>query len=267
MGVSMSAARASGLSARSIPPRWYGPLAILVGLLTWELAGRYVNPLFFAPPSAVAQAWVALVASGELPTASTASLLALGIGFGSAVIVGLVVGTLMALNKPTKYVLDPFVNTLMAAPTIALMPIIVLGFGLELQGRAVIIFVFSVWPIIVTTEAGMSSVKAQYIEMARSFGLSSRQMLLEVRLRSALPAIMVGMRVALIRALSGLVVAELFLALTGIGFLLRVYGTSFRTAELFALIATVVIAAMLGSGILNRFAGRFSAWQQGMRWD
>lgn len=265
MGVNVSAPRR--LNARLVAPRWYGPIAVLAGLIIWEIAGRYIDPLMFAPPSAVAGAWVELVASGELPTAASASLLALAIGFGSAVVVGLVVGTLMALNKPAKYVLDPYVNTLMAAPTIALLPIIVLGFGLELRGRAVIIFVFALWPIIINTEAGMSSVKAQYLEMGRSFGLSSRQVLLEVRLRSALPAIMVGLRVALIRAISGLVVAELFLALTGIGFLLRVYGTSFQTPELFALIATVVIAAMLASGILNHFARRFSTWQQGMRWE
>lgn len=265
MGMTVSVRR--NFNAQLIPARWYGPIAVLVGLLLWELAGRLLDPLLFAPPTSVATAWVGLVASGELPDAASASLLAFALGFGAAVIVGLVIGTLMGLYLPVKYVLDPYVTTLMAAPTIALLPIIVLGFGLDLSGRAVIIFMFALWPIIVNTEAGMRSVKPQYLEMARSFGLPFRQMLLGIRLRSALPAIMVGMRVALIRAISGLVVAELFLALTGIGFLMRVYGTSFQTPELFALIVTVVIVAVLASGILNHLARRFSSWQQAMRWQ
>jgi ABC-type nitrate/sulfonate/bicarbonate transport system permease component len=253
--------------ARRIPRRSYGPIAILVGLLIWEVAGRFIDPLMFAPPTAVAAAWVGLVQSGELPNAATASLLALAMGFGAAVVVGLVMGTLMGINRSAKYLLDPYVNTGMAAPTIALLPIIVLGFGLELSGRAVVIFVFAVFTIIVNTEAEMSSVKPHYLEMARSFGLTWTQTLLEIRLRSALPGIMVGMRVALIRAISGMVVAELFLALTGIGFLLRVYGTSFQTPKLFAVIATVVLAAVIASGILNGLSRRFSVWQQGMRWE
>jgi ABC-type nitrate/sulfonate/bicarbonate transport system permease component len=265
--VGIAVGRQRSLNPPRISERWYGPIALLVGLVVWELAGRFLDPLMFAPPTAVVGAWVDLVLSGELPDAATASLLALAMGFGSAVIVGLAMGTAMGLSRHAKYVLDPYVNTGMAAPTIALLPIIVLAFGLELSGRAVVIFVFAVFTIIVNTEAEMRSVKPQYLEMARSFGLSWTQTLLEVRLRSALPGIMVGMRVALIRAISGMVVAELFLALTGIGFLLRVYGTSFQTAELFAVIATVVIAAMIASGILNHFARRFSAWQQGMRWE
>ena len=251
----------------SVSPRLYGPIAVLVGLLLWEFVGRYFDPLLFAPPSAVVQAWVGLVESGELPRAASVSLLALAMGFGTAIVVGLAIGMVMGLYQPAKHVLDIYVNTLMAAPMIALLPIIVLGFGLEVPGRAVIIFLFAVFTIIVNTEVGMSSINAQYLEMARSFGLDRKQILLEIRLPNALPGIVAGMRVALIRAISGMVVAELFLALTGIGFLLRVYGKSFKTPELFAVILTVVIAAVLASGFLNRLARRFSQWQRGMRWE
>ena len=247
--------------------RFVAPLAIVGAIVVWEIVGRVSGALFFPPISEIATAWIELAESGDLLEAAGASLHALVIGFSVGLILGLVVGALMGLHESFRYLLDVYVNVFMAAPLIALIPLIAIVLGLDVTARAFFVFLFAFFPVVVNTEAGIRDVDPAIIEMAHSFGMGPIRRFMTVSLPNALPAIMAGIRVSLVRSISGIITAEIFMALTGFGALVAFYGSQFRPPELFAVIMTVVVvAAGAGSG-LSAVTGYVGRWQQGLRRD
>jgi len=246
-----------------VPSRWSTPLALLLLIVAWEIAGRLADAVFFAPFSGVITAWWSLMFSGGLPLALTASLQALLVGFGLALVLGLTLGSLMGLSRSFKYLLDIFVNTLMVAPLVAVIPVIAIFLGLDVWARAAVVFLFAVFVITVNAEAGMKAASPDLIEMARSFGLGQSQIFRVVILPAALPAFMAGIRLGIVRAVKGMVTAELFMSMTGLGALVDYYGSQFQTDKLLAVLLTVVVISMgLGSAV-NRVDRRLSRWQLG----
>lgn len=246
-----------------VPSRLTTPLALLLLIIGWEIAGRLSDAVFFAPFSEVITAWWSLMLSGRLPLAITASLHALAVGFGLALVLGLTIGSLMGLSRTFTYLLDIFVNVLMAAPLVAMIPIIAIFLGLDVWARAAVVFLFSFFVITVNAEAGIKAASPNLIEMARSFGLARSQILRVVILPAALPAFMAGIRLGIIRAVKGMVTAELFMSMTGLGALADYYGSQFQTDKLLAVLLTVVMVSMLLSGVVNRVDKRLSRWQLG----
>jgi len=246
-----------------VPDRWGTPLALLLLILAWEIAGRLADAVFFAPFSSVITAWWSLMLSGRLPLALTASLQALVAGFGLATVLGLTIGSLMGLSRTVNYLLDIFVNTLMAAPLVALIPIIAIFLGLDVWARAAVVFLFSFFVIVVNAEAGMKAASPDLIEMARSFGLARRQIFRAVILPAALPAFMAGIRLGMVRAVKGMVTAELFMSMTGLGALIDFYGSQFQTDQLLAVLMTVVVVSLALGSVVKRADKRLSRWQLG----
>jgi NitT/TauT family transport system permease protein len=247
-----------------LPQRLSTPVALAVLLVAWEIGGRVSNAVFFPPMSGIAVAWWELVRSGELPSAMTTSLQALGVGFGLALLLGVAIGTAMGLSDTFKYLSDIYINTLMAAPLIVLIPIIAVFFGLDVWARAVVVFLFSFFVITLNAEAGMKATSSELVEMAHSFGLSRRQIFLVVILPAALPAIMAGLRLGIIRAVKGMVTAELFMSLTGLGALVDYYGLQFKAEELFAVLITIIAVSMIAGAAMHRLDRRLSRWQRGI---
>lgn len=250
--------------SKALGDRFSTPLALIAGLILWEVVGRLSNVVFFAPFSEVIQALWELALSGRLADAVTTSLQSLFAGFGLAVVLGLLIGTAMGLSDTARYMLDVYISTLMAAPLIALIPIIAIFLGLDVWGRAAVVFLFSFFVIVVNTEAGMKAADPELIEMAQSFCLSRRSIFLSVTLPAAMPAVLAGLRLGLIRAVKGMVTAEMFMAIVGLGALLDYYGSQFKAAELFAVLLTVVVISMLVSSGVNLLNRRLTRWQSGI---
>ncbi|MFQ5856671.1 MAG: ABC transporter permease [Anaerolineae bacterium] len=249
---------------RRLTERLSTPAALLVLLIGWEVVGRVSNAVFFPPFSGVARAWWTLALSGDLGRAMTTSLQALAVGFGLAVVLGIAIGTAMGLSRTISYLLDIYVNTLMAAPLIALIPIIAIFLGLDVWARAAVVFLFSFFVITVNAEAGMKAVDSELVEMARSFGLGRWQVFVMVILPAALPAILAGLRLGIIRAVKGMVTAEMFMAITGLGALLDYYGSAFKGAELFAVLLTVIAVSVMAGAVMHQLDRRLSRWQRGI---
>lgn len=241
------------------------PVALLALAVVWESAGRLSGALFFPPLSEIVAAWLRLIASGELPEASVVSIQTLLIGYTAALLIGVLVGWAMGLFRPVEHLLDLYVNTFMAAPNIALVPLIALFIGLDIQARAFVVFLFAFFPIVLTSEAAVRSVDKSLLEMGQSFGLGWWGQLWRIILPAALPAMIGGARLAFIRAIGGVIGAEIFLASAGLGRLMHRYGTAFQPAELFAIVLTVVAAAILTGGIFSIVHRRIGGWQRGMR--
>jgi ABC-type nitrate/sulfonate/bicarbonate transport system permease component len=239
-------------------------LSILSLALLWELAGRTLDSALIPPLSQIGAAWWKLLSSGKLLSNLTMSLTTLAAGFVLAVLIGIVVGVLMGRFRAVEHFLDLYVNALMSAPTTAFVPVLILWFGLGVQSRIAVVFLFAVFVIIINTMTGVKQVDRVFVEMARSFGAREREVFFKIILPAAMPAIMAGVRLGMGRAVKGMVTGEMLLTLTGIGAMIMQYGSSFATDSLFAVILTILMVAMITMKLVQWVDQRLTGWKVGI---
>jgi NitT/TauT family transport system permease protein len=227
----------------------------------WEVAGRAMDSSLIPPLSRIAAAWWKLLSNGKLIASLSTSLTTLVIGFFLAVFVGVVLGLLMGRFRAVEHFLDLYVNTLMSAPTTAFVPVLILWFGLGVESRIAVVFLFAVFVIIINTMTGVKQVDTVLVEMARSFGAQQREIFFKIMLPAALPAIMAGLRLGIGRAVKGMVTAEMLLTLTGMGAMIMQYGSAFATDSLFAVILTVLLVALLTMKGVQWLDRRLTGWK------
>jgi NitT/TauT family transport system permease protein len=240
-----------------------GALSFVAAGVVWEIVARYVvaNPLFFSPLSAVFVAAVALWSSGELQQHMLTSFIEFAGGFLLACVLGILCGIAMASSRWLRDCFDPWVSMLYATPTIALGPLFILWMGIGLASKIAIIVLISMFPILINTMAGVRAADRTLIEVARSFGASSAQIYWKIRLPTALPFIIAGLRVSVARALVGVVVAELFGARDGLGFLIVASAQSFDTAGLFVGVLVLAVWGVLAVEFLKWLERWLAPWR------
>jgi len=218
-------------------------LGIVLG--AWEIYGRlFLSPAVFTYPTAIARAFFQLTVSGELAAAAAQSFIVLFIGWLSGILLGIPVGLLMARFRLVERSLDTYVNALYATPTVALVPLIINWFGFTTLARIVIVFLFAVFPVLINTFQGVRNVEPNLIEVARSFCSSESRLWGDVVLPSALPYIVAGLRLAIGRALVGLVVAELFTAIAGFGGIIERSTSAIRYDRMMVPVAILMIVGV-----------------------
>jgi NitT/TauT family transport system permease protein len=223
--------------------------------LAWAL-NSLLMPGFFETAAALAR----LVTTRELWEAVWVSNQAMLLGFGSSVAVALPLGLVMGRWRMAERLIDPYLNVLLVVPMSALIPIMIMATGLGLFTRVLIVFSFSFVIMAVNVRAGLRLLEPSWVEMARSFGARELQLWLKVLLPGALPGIITGLRLGLIRSVSGMITVELLLLALGIGRLILDFQGSFQAANLYATIVVVVAEAVL---LLQVFRA-VERW--GMRW-
>jgi ABC-type nitrate/sulfonate/bicarbonate transport system permease component len=236
--------------------------SVLCFLTAWEIYGRRTDPLLLTYPTAVLSAAVQLIGTGELPRQLMASLATLGVGFVLSVVLGVGFGLLMGRSRIAEAALDPHMNALYATPQVALIPLLMMWFGLGFTIKAVIIFLFAFFPILINTASGVKNVGGSMVEVGRAYLASHRQILLKIIFPAALPFIMAGVRIAIGRAIVGMVVAELFTAITGLGAMLTLYGNLFETAKMFVVI---IVFGLLGVALIRAtqaLENRMARWKE-----
>jgi NitT/TauT family transport system permease protein len=236
-------------------------LSILSLALLWEVAGRTLDSVLIPPLSQIGAAWWKLLSSGKLLSNLTMSLTTLAAGFVLAVLIGIVVGVLMGRFRAVEHFLDLYVNALMSAPTTAFIPVLILWFGLGVQSRIAVVFLFAVFVIIINTMTGVKQVDRVFVEMARSFGAREKEIFFKIILPAAMPAIMAGVRLGMGRAVKGMVTAEMLLTLTGIGAMIMQYGSAFATDSLFAVILTILMVAMITMKLVQWVDRWLTGWK------
>jgi ABC-type nitrate/sulfonate/bicarbonate transport system permease component len=236
--------------------------ASLVSLaLLWEITGRLMDSTLIPPLSRIVAAWWKLLSSGKLLSNISMSLTTLAIGFLLAVLCGVILGLLMGRFRAVEHFLDLYVNALMSAPTTAFVPVLILWFGLGIESRIAVVFLFAVFVIVINTMTGVKQVDGVLVEMARSFGAREREVFFKIMLPAALPAIMAGVRLGMGRAVKGMVTGEMLLTLTGIGAMIMQYGSSFATDSLFAVILTILLLALLTMKAVQWVDRRLTGWK------
>jgi ABC-type nitrate/sulfonate/bicarbonate transport system permease component len=238
--------------------------SLLVVLTIWEIYGRSVNPVLFTYPTAVLQAFVELSASGELWQYLQQSLLVLLFGFVSAVVVGIPLGVAMARYKWLDYAIDTYINALYSMPMVAIVPLLVLWFGFDVKAKSVVVFLFCLFPILISTYQGVKSVDPRLLEVARSFRSSEAQLWRDLIIPSALPFIVAGLRLAIGRGLVGLVIAEFYTSIAGLGYMIVKYANSFQTDKLFVPIVVLMVLGVAMMEALKQLQARMAPWLRQM---
>jgi ABC-type nitrate/sulfonate/bicarbonate transport system permease component len=261
-GVALASQRVGRLLA--IPPsvlRWIVSFAIAIAL--WELCARLfvANNLFFAPLSAVAVRAVELWSTGELQTDIWVSFVEFAGGFLLSVIVGILLGIVLAGSTLVRGVVDPWISMLYATPIIALGPLFILWLGIGVASKIAIVFLTAVFPILINTVTGLTNTDRTLIEVARSFGADPWQIYAKIRLPAALPFIIAGLRLSVARALVGVVVAELFGARAGLGFLILNSAQAFDTAGLFVGVLVLAFAGVVSVELLKWLELKLAPWR------
>jgi len=240
-------------------------LALTLGV--WEWYGRGVDPIFFSYPTAIAAAVPAMIASGQLQGALFLTLQGLAAGFGLAIVFGILIGLLMGRYRLLDYLLDVQISALYSTPNVALIPLLILWFGLGMKSKIVIVFLAAFFPIIVNTYGGVRNVSRALVEVAQAEGANETQIFGKIIVPAALPFIMTGIRLAVGRAIVGMVVAEMFTALTGLGGSIVYFGNTFATDKLFVVI---ILLALLGVALtegVKFLEVRLAPWKETERAD
>lgn len=251
-------------------PRLSGALSVLAGIALWQLFydglartayfEAYAINHFFASPWQVAQSFVVLYQSGELLRNCTYSFLEFFYGFLLAVVVGVPFGFLLATQDKINNFLDPWISCIYATPRVALAPIVVVWFGLGIFPTSIVVFLGAVFPILLNTYTGIKSVRQNLVEVVRAFGGSRWQVFLKVMIPDATPAIIAGMRLAVGRAVIGVVVGELFGAEAGLGFMVYFYSQRFLPGPVFVGIVILVVFGILAFVALEKLQRWMSPW-------
>jgi len=231
-------------------------------MVMWELVGRLTNPLFFAPPSDIAVEFFRAIVDPRqrLLYGFLETLGVLVPGFAIATIGGVAIGVLMGRRDVAFQLLEPYVNVLYNTPRVVLIPIFMLWLGTGSAMKIVIVVLAAIFPVIVNTLVGVRDVSAQLTEPARSFRASESQLLYKIILPATLPFIIAGIKLGLGRALTTVVVAEIFVSVSGLGGLLHASATSYQTAKMF--VPAIVLAAMgiAIDGLLTRLERASVRW-------
>ncbi len=235
-------------------------VAVGLVLIAWQWSGVYLNPILISTPLEVAQDLVRLVARGVIFEPLLESLEEVVIGGVAGIAAGIAIGIVMGRYALADKVLSPFVNFLNATPVVVIIPLVIIWLGISQNARLLFIFLITLWPILLNTLAGMRNINRGYVEVASAFGLSELQMLWKISLPASVPYILAGVRVAVGLAIIGMIVSEMEISLTGLGFLLITFGNSFLTGQL---LAVVFISSMFGVAnvlLLKWVQAKFFPW-------
>ena len=241
-----------------------GTAAVALFLSIWELVGgvfQFVNPMFMSAPSFIWKAAVGLFSSGEIWNDLYVSGVEFGWGYFLSVIFAIPFGIAIGWYKKMAYLFDPFVNAMNATPRVALLPLVIIWLGIGILSKVGIIFLGAVFPLLINTRDGVKTTPANLINAARSFGASEWQIFKNVVLPSTVPFILTGLRLAVGRALIGVMVGELYAATAGIGFMITVAGATFQTDKVFVGVLIFAISGMCATEVLDRFEHRFDRWR------
>jgi NitT/TauT family transport system permease protein len=249
-----------------------GTSAVIVFLLLWEFMGGAlsvynpipilrINPMFMSAPSLIFKTAVDLFSSGEIYHDLKISSIEFFWGYVLAVVVAVPFGILTGWYKRLSYVFDPFVNAMNATPRVALLPLVIIWLGIGILSKVGIIFLGAVFPMLINARDGVKTTPLNLINAARSFGASEWQIFKSVVFPSTLPFLLTGLRIAIGRALVGVLVGELYAATAGIGFMITVAGATFQTDKVFVGVLIFAISGIVLTEILDRIEHRFDKWR------
>ena len=225
-----------------------------------------IKPIFVSSPTAVAvAAWRLYVVTGEIWPHLAVSGLELVAGLGGAILVGIPLGLITGRYRLLSFAVEPFMAALNATPQVAFLPLIILWMGTGYGTRVFIIFLLTIIPIFISAFAAVRTVDARLLKVAASFGASEGFLFRSVVVPGSVPFLLAGLRLAIGRAMIGIVVGELYGSAMGLGLMINRAGSTFQTDTVFVGVMTIIIAGMALTEVVSRIETRVEVWRPNAR--
>jgi NitT/TauT family transport system permease protein len=240
-----------------------GGTAVLVALAAWQAlwsAGR-ISPLFFTGPSSVVTRFGEEWTHGRLKQDMAYSGTNFLVGVGLAIAAGVVLGVAIGWYRRLAMVFEPFVNALYATPRVALVPLILIWFGIGMWSKVFIVFINAFFPVLINTIGGIRATDADLLRAARAFCASDWQIFKTVAIPGAVPFILTGVRQSVALGLIGVVVGEMFGGSQGIGYMVNYGGQTFQTDTVFLGVVIIALAGIVLTWLAEQLEKRFSRWR------
>ncbi len=252
------------------PAWWARPALFRYGfvvliLIVWQLVAPFISPIFFTSPAKIAQAFYDTTVSGELPYFLWQSLQVMFYGLAIALVVGIALGMAMARIRWLDWALDLPINALYATPLVAVVPLLVLWFGIYLKAKIIVVFLFAVFPLLINTYQGVRECDKNMLEVAQSFRSSEWRTWQDVLLPFAVPYIIAGIRLAIGRGLIGMIIAEFYTTISGLGFMITKYANVFAMDKTFVPVIVLMILGVSLTSLLKWFGRRIAPWSSAHR--
>jgi len=236
-------------------------LVILALLALWEIGARlYADPLFLCPPSQAVGALPHIFSDPKIVNAIKITIYEVITAFMISVSIGMAIGLAVGLHGFTKASILPVILLLYATPQATILPLFVLSFGIGPAAKIAFGVSHGIFPVIVTTVAGVQNLRATLLTAARSMGASRIQVFTSIIFPHMIPSFFTGMRLGMTAVLLGVLLAELYVSTAGIGFYTRLFAESFSPPDLFALIAVLATIAVTLNELCRTAERRFSRW-------
>jgi NitT/TauT family transport system permease protein len=241
----------------------YGFVALI--LIVWQLVAPYINPIFFASPTQIAAAFYETTVSGELPYFLGQSLEVMFYGLIIAIAVGIPLGVAMARLRWLDWALDLPINALYATPLVAVVPLLVLWFGIYLKAKIIVVFLFAIFPVLINTYQGVRECDKNMLEVAQSFRSNEWNTWRDVLLPFAVPYIFAGTRLAIGRGLIGMIIAEFYTTISGLGFMVTKYANVFAMDKTFVPVIVLMVLGVSLTSLLKWAGRRIAPWSNANR--
>ncbi len=254
-------------AARPVARAWRMPdwmittISILVFLGLWESARDHIDPLFASYPSAILKAAWRMTLNGRLPDALWESAQPFLAGYALAAILGVPIGLLLGRYRVLQAAFGIYVTAGYSTPLIALVPLLLLWFGLGFTVKTVIIFLLTFFPICINSWAGVRAVPKSLVEVGTAFCASQQTIMRQIVLPAVLPYIMAGLRLGVGKAVIAMVIAEFLTAISGLGGVIMSSANAFRTADMFVPIILIMVLAVLLTNFVEWIERRIAPWQ------
>jgi len=249
-----------------IEPTALGTASIVLLLLLWQFLPYFVpmqegTKLFFTVPSQIVGTLWQLFASGAIWAPLGVSSTAFAIGLAFAIAAGLPLGILLGRSATLAAMFDPFITAFNATPRLVFLPLLMLWFGIGLWSKVAIVFLGALFPLLINTYEGVRNADKLLINVVRAFGAGELDIARLVVVPNALPFIVVGLRLAIGRAVLGVVVAEFFGAQDGLGVVMVRAASSFKVDVVFAGLIVFAALSLAMTGLVKLLEERMSRWR------
>jgi ABC-type nitrate/sulfonate/bicarbonate transport system permease component len=240
-----------------------GALGLVAILTIWEVGAQlgFLSRVIMSSPTGVARALLVELQQGTIWEHLAVSILEYGLGFGLAAVVGIVLGFIVGWSKLAFELLDPWIIVLYSTPIVALIPMIILILGIDLSAKVFVVFLISLFAVVVNTMLGVQSTSRAFLEVSRAFGASKPKQWTSVVLPGSLPFILTGLRLSAGHAMVGVVVAELIAGNRGVGFLINLSAANLQSGTFMLLIVFLGAWGVMTGEIMRRIERRVEQWR------
>lgn len=245
------------------PDRFIGIVTPVVLLGLWEVAAhfKFIDPRFFPPPSSIVHQFAALVASGELGANVAASLQRLGLGMLLGGLPALLLGLAMGISRPLRAAIDPLISATYPIPKSAILPLVLLIFGLGEMSKVVMVALGAFYPIVINTVVGVANIDKIYLDVGQNYRANRWQVFRTIALPGALPSIMAGVKLAVGMGLILIAISEMVAANDGIGYMIWNAWQVLTVDTMYVGLLVIAVLGFLFSLVLDEVEHRLIPWK------